>query len=98
MDDLGGIYHHGHFIGVCLWVFPVRDLIVLCGDFVCYARALGRIGSVHMKREEYALAVKFFDKSLAEFRNQDIIKKKKEVMDRGGQVKVCCINNNSLLG
>ena len=51
----------------------------LIAAVLCFVRALGRIGSVHMKQEEYALAVKFFDKSLTEFRNQDIIKKKKEV-------------------
>lgn len=42
-------------------------------------RALARIGNAYFKQEKWELAIKYFDKSLAEHRNQDIVKKKKEV-------------------
>lgn len=47
------------------------------------------MGNVYWKQEKWELAVKWFDKSLAEHRNPDILTKKNEVkrcanMWRGG--------------
>ncbi len=42
-------------------------------------RALARIGNVYVKQEKWELAVKYFDKSLADHRNPDIVNKKREV-------------------
>ena len=42
-------------------------------------RALARMGSVYVKRKDLENAVKYFDKSLAEHRNPDIVAKKNEV-------------------
>lgn len=42
-------------------------------------RALARIGTTYYKQEKLELALKYFDKSLADHRNPDIVKKKIEV-------------------
>ena len=42
-------------------------------------RAMARMGSVYVKRKDWENAVKYFDKSLAEHRNPDIVVKKNEV-------------------
>ena len=45
-------------------------------------RALARIGTAYYKQEKLEPAVKYFNKSLAEHRNPDIVKKKLEVRRR----------------
>ena len=54
-------------------------VIVLCTYLY---RALARIGNVHFKKGEWEEAVKEYNHSLAEHRNQDIVKKKNEVSSR----------------
>ena len=42
-------------------------------------RALARMGNVYWRQEKWLEAVKWYDKSLAEHRNPDIVSKKNEV-------------------
>ena len=45
-------------------------------DFKIIARAFQRIGNAYEKKEDYQNAVKFLEKSITEFRNPDVVKKK----------------------
>ena len=45
-------------------------------DFKVIARAYQRIGIAYEKKEDYTNAVKFFEKSITEYRNPDVVKKK----------------------
>eukprot|EP00800_Vazella_pourtalesii_P006345 TRINITY_DN180_c0_g1_i2.p1 TRINITY_DN180_c0_g1~~TRINITY_DN180_c0_g1_i2.p1 ORF type:complete len:326 (-),score=69.02 TRINITY_DN180_c0_g1_i2:352-1329(-) len=45
-------------------------------DFKVIARAYQRIGNAYEKKEDYVNAIKYFDKSITEFRNSDVVKKK----------------------
>ena len=58
---------------------PHRSSLGLWGFIALLLRALARIGSVHLMMERYQLAIKYFDKSVAEHRSQDIVKKKLDV-------------------
>jgi tetratricopeptide (TPR) repeat protein len=51
-----------------------------CLLFTC--RALARIGSAYHKQENLEMAIKYYNKSLAEHRNQELVKKKVEVRMR----------------
>lgn len=57
---------------------------------VCVCRALARKGNVYLRQEQWGDAIKWFDKSLAEHRDQEVVKKKQKVgpstlgCDRGG--------------
>ncbi|KAG8778512.1 Hsp90 cochaperone, partial [Serendipita sp. 398] len=60
----------------------VRNLVWLTGgvwqiraDFKLVAKALGRIGSSYLKKEDYDNAIKYFQKSLSEHRTPDILNK-----------------------
>lgn len=44
-------------------------------DFKLIAKALGRIGSCYLKKEDYDNAIKYFQKSLTEHRTPDILNK-----------------------
>ena len=66
-------------LGIHWSVTPHRSSLGLCGFIALLLRALARIGNVHLKMERYQLAIKYFDKSVAEHRSQDIVKKKLEV-------------------
>ena len=58
--------------------------------YVCVCRALARKGNVYLRQEQWGDAIKWFDKSLAEHRDQEVVKKKQKVgpstlgRDRGG--------------
>lgn len=51
-------------------------------DFKVIAKALARIGNVHLKREDLEKAITYYDHSLAEHRNPDIVKKKNEAQKK----------------
>ena len=51
---------------------------------VCVCRALARKGNVYLKQEQWADAIKWFDKSLTEHRDQDVVKKKQKVGSHSG--------------
>ncbi|KAJ3211112.1 hypothetical protein HDU67_004769 [Dinochytrium kinnereticum] len=51
----------------------------LRADFKLIARAFGRIGSAYLKKEDYANAIKFYQKSLSEHRTPDVLNKLREV-------------------
>lgn len=42
-------------------------------------RALARMGNVYYQQKQWKEAIKYFDKSLAEHRNADVLKKKQNV-------------------
>ncbi|KAH9987900.1 activator of Hsp70 and Hsp90 chaperone [Russula compacta] len=48
-------------------------------DYKLIAKAYGRIGSAHAKKDDLAAAIRFFEKSLTEHRTPDILNKLKEV-------------------
>lgn len=50
-------------------------------------RALARIGNAYSKQEKWNEAVTYYDKSLTEHRNQDVVKKRVEV----GVVTAICV-------
>ena len=50
----------------------------LRSDYKIIAKALGRIGTVHMKQNDLESAIKYFEKSLTEQRTPDILAKLKE--------------------
>lgn len=56
------------------WYSPTSNHYVV----TCF-RALSRIGTAYLKQENLEMALKYFDKSLADHRNPDIVKKKIEV-------------------
>ena len=45
-------------------------------DFKVIARAYQRTGNAYEKKEDYVNAIKYFDKSITEFRNTDVVKNK----------------------
>ncbi|KAI3633983.1 hypothetical protein MIR68_007587 [Amoeboaphelidium protococcarum] len=47
-------------------------------DFKHIARALSRIGAAYMKQQQFGEAIKFFEKSLSEHRNPDVLNKLKQ--------------------
>jgi len=47
-------------------------------DFKLIAKAFGRIGSAYLQKDDFASAVKFFEKSLSEHRTPDILNKLRE--------------------
>ena len=58
-------------------------------------RSLSRKGNVYFKQKKWADAIKWFDKSLTDHRNQAVIKKRSEVGPTppprvGVVVSVCC--------
>ena len=65
-------------LGIHWNVMPHRSYLGLCGFIALLLRALACIGNVHLM-ERYQLAIKYFDKSVAEHRSQDIDKKNLEV-------------------
>ena len=78
-----GIYHfHSHsFLCAHSYIVHIKTCAHIPDTYVC--RALARMGNVHLKQENWAEAVRWFDKSLAEHRNPDIVIKKTEVSTRG---------------
>ena len=66
-------------LGIHWNVTPHRSFLGLCGFIALLLRALARIGNLHLKMEQYQLAIKYFDKSVAEHRSQDRVKKNLEV-------------------
>jgi len=50
-------------------------------DFKQIAKGFTRIGNAYFKQKEYASAVTYFEKSLSEFRDPQIVKKCKQVQD-----------------
>ena len=64
------------------WETGSRAIVFLGCDLTLLPtqhRALARVGNVHYKQQNWEQAVKFFDKSLAEHRNPDIVTKKNDV-------------------
>lgn len=51
-------------------------------------RALARKGNVYLKQEQWQDAIKWFDKSLAEHRDQEVVKKKQKVSSHSGSCHV----------
>jgi stress-induced-phosphoprotein 1 len=51
-------------------------------DFKIIAKALARMGNVYWRQEKWLEAVRWYDKSLAEHRNPDIVSKKNEALKR----------------
>ena len=56
---------------------------------------MARKGNVHLKQEQWEDAIKWFDKSLTEHRDQEVVKRKQKVglhpgLDRGGWVRYPC--------
>ena len=51
-------------------------------DFKVIARAYQRIGTAYEKKEDYGNAIKYFDKSITEFRNMDVVKRKKAAEEK----------------
>jgi stress-induced-phosphoprotein 1 len=47
----------------------------LRADFKLIAKALGRIGSVYLKKSDLSSAIKYFEKSLSEHRTPDVLNK-----------------------
>ena len=66
-------------LGIHWNVTPHRSSLGVVWLISLLLRALAHIGNVHLKMERYQLAIKYFDNSVAEHRNQDIVKKKLEV-------------------
>jgi len=48
---------------------------------IMFCRALARMGNVYYQQQQWKDAIKFFDKSLTEHRNADVLKKKQQVSD-----------------
>ena len=46
---------------------------------VCVFRALARKGNVYFKQSKWEESIKWYDKSLAEHRNQEVVRKKESV-------------------
>ena len=55
---------------------------------VCVCRALARKGSVYLRQEQWQDAIKWFDKSLAEHWDQEVVKKKQKVSLHSGSCRV----------
>lgn len=56
---------------------------------------MARKGNVYLKQEQWEDAIKWFDKSLTEHRDQEVVKRKQKVgshsgLDRGGWVRYPC--------
>ena len=66
-------------LGIHWNVTPHRSSLGLWGFIALLLRALARICNVHLMMERYQLAIKYFDKSVAEHRSQDLVKKNLEV-------------------
>ena len=47
------------------------------------------MGNVYAKQEKWADAIKYFDKSLAEHRDQEVVKKKAQVSNSPGTMYMC---------
>ena len=47
---------------------------------LAYPRALARAGNVHFRKKRWDDAIRYFDKSLAEHRNPDVVTKKNTVV------------------
>lgn len=58
----------------CLYTNAAHSLTTLHAN-----RAFGRIGSAHLKLDDYASAIKAFQKSLTEHRTPDVLQKLKDV-------------------
>lgn len=50
-------------------------------DFKQIAKGYARVGNAYFKQKQYADAIKFFNQSLSEFRDQNIVKKNKQAQD-----------------
>ncbi|KAI6654282.1 Stress-induced-phosphoprotein 1-like [Oopsacas minuta] len=67
-----------------------RDVRV---DFKVIARAYQRLGNAYEKKEDFENALKFLDKSITEFRNPDVIKRKQMVQTKAKELeRVAYIN------
>ncbi|KAG9053986.1 Hsp90 cochaperone [Serendipita sp. 407] len=69
-------YEKGDFDGaIATCETAVEEARSIRADFKLVAKALGRIGSSYLKKEDYDNAIKYFQKSLSEHRTPDILNK-----------------------
>ncbi|GAA5988527.1 hypothetical protein JCM10908_003606 [Rhodotorula pacifica] len=80
LNNLGAVYfEEGNYdkaIETCEKV--VEQGRELRADYKLIAKALGRIGSAYLRKQDYPNAIKYFNKSLTEHRTPDILAKLKD--------------------
>ena len=68
MQNCSYIYRNTSLISVKVWLLTTA-----------HCRALARMGNVYYQQQQWKEAIKYFNKSLAEHRNSDVLKKKQNV-------------------
>lgn len=88
LNNLGAVYFEEGRLDDCIRTCEqaVEEGRAMRADYKLVAKAFGRIGTAHLKRDELEQAVVFFEKSLTEHRTPDILGKlratEREIRDR----------------